>query len=48
MQISAPLVMKHSKGELKTRPSHPPLAGRLLISSLRSTITRHSEWDISR
>ena len=33
---SHPLMMKHAKGELKARPSHPPLAGRLLIGSLRS------------
>ena len=32
-----PQKMKHAKGELKARPSHPPLAGRLLVGSLRST-----------
>jgi hypothetical protein len=38
-----PLMMKHAKGELNARPSHPPLTGRLLVSSLRSIITGRSE-----
>jgi hypothetical protein len=40
-------MMKHAKSELKARPSHPPLAGRLLIGSLRSTITSRSEQVVS-
>jgi hypothetical protein len=66
--------MKHAKGELISRPSHPlrgprlalhsqpaaaaqrmrcetpprPLAGRLLIGSLRSTITSRYEHVVSR
>jgi hypothetical protein len=43
-----PQKMKHAKGELKARPSHPPLAGRLLIGSLRSAITSRSEHVDSR
>jgi len=39
--------MKHAEGELKARPSHPPLTGRLLVSSLRSTITCRSERVVS-
>src|SRR3989338_1222158 len=41
------LRMKHAEGELKARPSHPPLTGRLLVSSLRSTITCRSERVVS-
>jgi hypothetical protein len=43
-----PQKMKHAKGELKARPSHPPLTGRLLICSLRSAITSRSEHVVSR
>jgi hypothetical protein len=43
-----PQKMKHAKGEWKARPSHPPLAGRLLICSLRSAITRRSERVVSQ
>jgi hypothetical protein len=36
------------KSELKARPSHPPLAGRLSIGSLRSIVARHFEHGVSR
>ncbi|TND03579.1 MAG: cobaltochelatase CobS [Rhodocyclaceae bacterium] len=39
---------KHAKSELKTRPSHPPLTGRLLVSSLCSTIAHRAEQVVSR
>ena len=41
------MMMKRAKSELKTRPSHPPLAGRLLFSSLRSIITKCSDQTFS-
>ena len=31
-------MMKHAKGELKARPSPPPLTGRRLVCSLRSMV----------
>jgi hypothetical protein len=38
-----PLRIQHAKSKLKARPSHPPLAGRLLVSSLRSTVSSRCE-----
>ena len=48
MRSTAPLMMKHAKGGIRARPSHPPLAGRLLICSLRSSIASRFERVVSR
>ena len=48
MRSSGPLMMKHAKGGLKARPSHPSLAGRLLIGSLRLFITSRFGIVVSR
>ena len=45
---SHPLMMKHANGKSKARASHPALARRLLIGSLRSTIGSRPERVVSR
>jgi len=43
---TAPLMMKHAKGELKARPSHPPIAKRRMRPSLHGEASDEApaEW----